>query len=154
MAVGVFNIDERAPNSLAISTCPLALMILLSALRRATGAETNSFSKSLLMPKSVYGRNTFEADVVDSDAPVGDYGNHLLFDIMGDFCLFLKQLLEGEDGNSVFDDSSTDFHQGRFQVVHSEVIQMRMANVVVDAGIDSDGYVVFVSKALPRVIRR
>lgn len=52
MAVLESRILERSPSSLAISTCPLALMILLSAFLRAMGAETSSRSRSALIPKS------------------------------------------------------------------------------------------------------
>jgi hypothetical protein len=52
MAVAVLSTAERAPSNLAISTCPFALIILLYAFLLATGADTSSFYKSLLIPKS------------------------------------------------------------------------------------------------------
>lgn len=52
MAVLESKILDLLANSLATSTSPLALIILLSAFRWATAADTNYLSTSWEIPKS------------------------------------------------------------------------------------------------------
>ena len=97
---------------------------------------------------------TLEADVVDSNAPVGNHRLDLLLNISCYLRLLLQKFLEGEDGYGILDDSSGDLHQGSLQVFHPEVVQMRLIDVIVDAGVYIDRDIVFVLMVLPRVIKR
>ena len=97
---------------------------------------------------------TFKTDVVNSDAPISDDRSHLLLNISCYFSLLLQQFLEGEDGNSVFDDTTADLHECCFEVVHPKIVEMWLVNVIVDAGIHRDGDIIFIDKTIPRVMSR
>jgi hypothetical protein len=78
----------------------------------------------------------------------------LFLDVSCYLCFFLKQFLEGEDGDGVLDDSPADLHQCGFEVVDPKVIEMRLTDVVVYAGIHIDGDIVYFIQKVPRVMSR
>jgi hypothetical protein len=66
----------------------------------------------------------------------------LFLDVCSDVCLLLEEFLEGEDGDGVLDDSSGYLDEGGVEVVDSEVVEVGVADVVVDAGVHCDRDVV------------
>ena len=82
-----------------------------------------------------------------------DDGLNLLLNILCNFIPFLKQILEYEVGDSVFNYTPTNFDDGIIQVCHTEVSQVRMIDVIVYARINDYLNVIYIVFFVPLVIR-
>ena len=66
-------------------------------------------------------RATFKANVIDDNSPVLDGWLHLFRDVLSEFLLPFEQVLEGERGDCIFDESPHRFGETSFEVVDSVV---------------------------------
>jgi hypothetical protein len=128
-------------------------MILLSAKRRSFAALESESCKSLLSCISlmkIYSICIYDIHYIYT--PLSDILIDLLFNIIGYFLSFLKQILKDKLSASVFQDSVGNFCDGYVEILNAIVCISWIDNSEVNCSVDVDGDVIFCDDILNLIL--
>lgn len=108
------------------------MIILLSAFRCATAAETSSLSISCDMPKSKNSPYyTFQHNFININTPMFDNRLNLILNIFRNSIPFFQQILECKIRDGIFNNTTTNTHNSISQWSHSKMCKMWKINMII-----------------------